>query len=103
MRGSVMLMALATAFAALLAAATVFFHYSEQLDWITALYFVVTMATTTGFGDISLRTSSVAAKVLGIVTMLSAMAFVSVFFSLLFDRIIARRTELIPGRRRHRL
>jgi voltage-gated potassium channel Kch len=103
MRGNVALMALATAFGTLLAVATVFFHYSEQLDWITAAYFVVTMATTTGFGDISLRTSSVAAKVLGIVTMISAMAFISVFFSLLFDRVVARRTELLLGRRRHRL
>jgi voltage-gated potassium channel Kch len=103
MRGSVVLMVLAAAFATLLASATVFFHYSEQLDWITALYFVVTMATTTGFGDITLRTSSVAAKLLGIVTMISAFAFASVFFSLLVDRIVARRTENILGRRRHRL
>jgi voltage-gated potassium channel Kch len=103
MRGSIVLMALAAAFAILLVGATVFFHYSEQLDWITALYFVVTMATTTGFGDISLRTSSIAAKLLGIVTMISAIAFVSLFFSLLVDRIVARRTENILGRRRHRL
>jgi voltage-gated potassium channel Kch len=103
MRGSVVLMVLAAAFATLLASATVFFHDSEQLDWITALYFVVTMATTTGFGDITLRTSSVAAKLLGIVTMISAIAFASVFFSLLVDRIVARRTENILGRRRHRL
>jgi len=103
MSGSVVLMVLAAAFATLLASATVFFHYSEQLDWITALYFVVTMATTTGFGDITLRTSSVAAKLLGIVTMISAIAFASVFFSLLVDRIVARRTENILGRRRHRL
>jgi len=103
MRGSVVLMVLAAAFATLLASATVFFHYSEQLDWITALYFVVTMATTTGFGDITLRTSSVAAKLFGIVTMISAIAFASVFFSLLVDRIVARRTENILGRRRHRL
>jgi hypothetical protein len=102
-RGNVVLLALAAAFATLLSAATVFFHYSEQLDWITAVYFVVTMATTTGFGDISLRTSSAGAKVLGIVTMISVMAFVSVFFSLLFDRIVARRTEIILGRGRHRL
>jgi voltage-gated potassium channel Kch len=103
MRGSVMLMVLAAAFATLLASATVFFHYSEQLDWLTAVYFVVTMATTTGFGDITPRTSSVAAKLLGIVTMISAIAFASVFFSLLVDRIVARRTEIILGRRRHRL
>jgi voltage-gated potassium channel Kch len=102
-RGSVVLMALAAAFATLLASATVFFHYSEQLDWITAAYFVVTMATTTGFGDITLRTSSAAAKLLGMVTMISAFAFASVFFSLLVDRVVARRTEIILGRRRHRL
>ena len=101
-RGSVVLWLLAATFATLLAVATVFFHYSEQLDWITALYFVVTM-TTTGFGDINLRTSSAAAKLLGIVTMISAIAFASVFFSLLVDRIVARRTEIILGRRRHRL
>ena len=101
--GSVVLMVLAAAFATLLASATVFFHYSEQLDWLTALYFVVTMATTTGFGDITLRTSSAAAKLLGIVTMISAIAFASVFFSLLVDRIVAQRTENILGRRRHRL
>jgi voltage-gated potassium channel Kch len=103
MRGSLVLLVLAATFATLLAVATVFFRYSEQLDWITALYFVVTMATTTGFGDISLRTSSAAAKLLGIVTMISAIAFASVFFSLLVDRIVARRTEIILGRRRHRL
>ena len=102
-RGTVVLIALAAAFATLLASATVFFHYSEQLDWITAAYFVVTMATTTGFGDITLRSSSAAAKLLGIVTMISAFAFASVFFSLLIDRIVARRTEIILGRRRHRL
>ena len=96
-------MALAAAFATLLASATVFFHYSEQLDWLDAAYFVVTMATTTGFGDINLRMSSAAAKLLGIVTMISAIAFASVFFSLLVDRIVARRTEIILGRRRHRL
>jgi hypothetical protein len=38
-RASVVLMALATAFAILLAAATVFVHYSEQVDWLTAMYF----------------------------------------------------------------
>ena len=36
-------------------------------------------------------------------TMLSAIAFVSVFFSLLIDRMVARRTETLLGRRRHYL
>ena len=61
------------------------------------------MGTTTGFGDISLRGSSVLAKVLGMLTMLSSIAFVSLFFSLLIDRIIARRTERLLGHRRHAL
>src|SRR4029077_4749098 len=80
-----------------------FFHASEGLDWITAVYFVVTMGTTTGFGDISLRNSSVSAKVVGMLTMLSAITFVSIFFSLLIDRIIAQRTENLLGHRRHAL
>jgi voltage-gated potassium channel Kch len=61
------------------------------------------MGTTTGFGDISLRESSVLAKVMGMLTMLSSIAFVSIFFSLLIDRIIARRTEKLLGHRRHAL
>jgi len=94
---------IAAAFLALIGAATVFFHASEGLDWVTAAYFVVTMATTTGFGDISLRDSSVTAKVVGMITMLSSIAFVSIFFSLLIDRIVARRTENLLGHRRHAL
>jgi len=97
------LLSLAAAFLSLIAGVTAFFHASERLDWITAVYFVVTMGTTTGFGDISLRGSSVAAKVVGILTMLSSIAFVSVFFSLLIDRIIARRTENLLGHRHHAL
>ena len=61
-------MTLAAAFATLLAVATVFFHYSEQLDWITAVYFVVTMATTTGFGDITLP--GTLGKLTSVVTMI---------------------------------
>jgi voltage-gated potassium channel Kch len=98
-----LLLSLAAAFLSLIAGATAFFHASEGLDWITAVYFVITMGTTTGFGDISLRNSSVSAKVVGMLTMLSAITFVSVFFSLLIDRIIARRTENLLGHRRHAL
>jgi Trk K+ transport system NAD-binding subunit len=94
---------LAAAFVALIAGATAFFHRSERLDWITSFYFVVTMGTTTGFGDISLRDSSAVAKMVGMLMMLSGIGFVSVFFSLLLDRIVARRTELLLGHRRHAL
>jgi voltage-gated potassium channel Kch len=97
------LLSLAAAFLSLMAGATAFFHASERLDWISAVYFVVTMGTTTGFGDISLRDSSVAAKVAGMLTMISSIAFVSIFFSLLIDRIVARRTESLLGHRRHAL
>jgi hypothetical protein len=65
LRENRVLLTIAAAFLSLLAAATAFFHATEQLDWMTAAYFVVTMATTTGFGDISLRASSVSAKVGG--------------------------------------
>ena len=91
------------AFVTLIAGATIFFQRTERLDWLTSLYFVITTATTTGFGDISLRDSSAAAKIVGMATMLSAIAFVSVFFSLLVDRIVRRRTEFLLGRRRHAL
>jgi len=102
-RANRVLLSLAAAYLFLIAVTTAFFHASEGLDWVTTLYFVVTMGTTTGFGDISLRNSSVLAKLVGILTMLSSIAFVSIFFSLLIDRIIARRTENLLGHRRHAL
>lgn len=102
-RANSALASIAGAFAALIAVVTTFFHFSERLDWITSAYFVVTMATTTGFGDISLRESAAAAKIVGMLTMVSAITFVSVFFSLLIDRMVARRTEALLGRRRHHL
>src|SRR4029453_2143346 len=40
---------------------------------------------------------------IGVLAMLSSIAFVSIFFSLLIDRIIARRTENLLGHRRHAL
>jgi voltage-gated potassium channel Kch len=97
------LLLIAAAFLSLIGITTAFFRVSERLDWITAAYFVVTMGTTTGFGDISLRDSSSSAKVVGMITMLSSIAFVSIFFSLLIDRIVARRTENLLGHRRHAL
>jgi voltage-gated potassium channel Kch len=97
------LLSMAAAFVILIAGATAFFRASERLDWITAAYFVITMGTTTGFGDISLRDSSVPAKIVGMLTMLSSIAFVSIFFSLLVDRIVARRTERLLGHGRHAL
>jgi len=103
LRDNRVLLCLATAFLALIAGATAFFHVSERLDWVTAAYFVITMGTTTGFGDISLRESTALAKVVGMFTMLSSIAFVSIFFSLLIDRIITRRTERLLGHRHHAL
>jgi Trk K+ transport system NAD-binding subunit len=100
-RDNRVLLSLAIAFVSLMGGAMAFFRVSEGLDWITAAYFVVTMGTTTGFGDISLRESGVLAKVVGMLTMLSSIAFVSIFFSLLIDRIIVRRTERLLGHRRH--
>jgi Trk K+ transport system NAD-binding subunit len=102
-RANSVLVSVAGAFAVLIAVVSVFFHYSEGLDWITTLYFVVTMATTTGFGDISLRASTPLAKMVGMLTMVSAITFVSLFFSLVIDRMVARRTQNLLGQRRHRM
>ena len=103
LRDNRVLLWLAMAFLTLIAGVTAFFHASERLDWVTAAYFVITMGTTTGFGDISLRESTALAKVVGMFTMLSSIAFVSIFFSLLIDRIITRRTERLLGHRHHAL
>src|SRR5579883_2397259 len=71
-RGNSWLYTLAATFLSLLACGTTLFHFTERLRWLDALYFTVTVMTTTGFGDISLRDSSILAKLFGIGLMLSA-------------------------------
>lgn len=90
-------------FALLYSAGAVVFHETEQLSWLDSFYFITTVITTTGFGDIHLRNSSDVAKVFAIVTMLTSVSFLSIAFALIVDNLMERRAESVMGRIRHRV
>jgi len=94
---------LACAFFVLLGTGTTVFHFSEGLSWVDAFYFAGTIMTTTGFGDISLRTSVAHIKVFGVGLMVSAVILASLTFSFMADRLFKRRSEIAQGRRKHDL
>jgi voltage-gated potassium channel Kch len=80
-----------------------FFSRSEHLRAIDAVYFVITVITTTGFGDISLKDSSDAAKIVGIFLMISGMALMAMLFAIIADSLLKKRVDLLFGRKRMRL
>ncbi len=83
--------------------ATCYFHGAEHLRWIDALYFVVTMMATVGFGDISLRDSTTLSKLVGVGVMIASVANTAVIFALMTDSLLRKRLVLSFGRRRIRL
>ncbi len=87
-------------FAALSLFTTVYFHYAERLSWIDAWYFVVTLMTTVGFGDISLRTSSTLSKIIGTILMILSVTNTVIIFALITDSLLRRRMVLSFGRKR---
>ena len=95
--------ALVIAFVALLIGGTIVFHFTEKLSFVDAFYFVVTLMTTTGFGDISLRNSSTFAKLFGTVLMVGAVGLLSMTFSFIVDRLFKKRSEIALGRKRYKL
>ena len=87
-------------FAALALFTTFYFHYAENLSWIDAWYFVVTLMTTVGFGDISLRTSSTTSKIIGTILMILSVTNTAIIFALITDSLLRRRMVLSFGRKR---
>lgn len=94
---------LVAGFAALLIAATTYFHLAEHLSLIDAVYFVVVTTATVGYGDISLYHSGTTSKLVGIGLILASMGFIWMIFSLTVDRIIKRRVQMALGRHTHKL
>lgn len=92
-----------TALSLVLVLAVVVFAVALRLPPIDALYFVVTTATTTGYGDISLRSAPVWLKLFGCAVMLSGGALLAVLFSHLAAVATAERLDVQMGRRARRL
>lgn len=87
----------------LLVLAVVIFGVALDLHPVDALYFVVTTATTTGYGDISLRDTPAWLKLFGCLVMLSGGALLAIVFSNLAAAAMAERLDEQMGRRARRL
>jgi Trk K+ transport system NAD-binding subunit len=76
----------------------VFWWFSEQeLDLIDAIYFTVTIMTTTGFGDIHLRDAPPPLQLYGVALMLSGTAALAILFALITDALISARLARVLG------
>ena len=79
---------------------TIYFHFAENLAWVDSWYFVITLMTTVGFGDISLRSSSSLSKVIGTILMIASVTNTAILFALITDSLLRRRLAFSVGRRR---
>jgi len=79
------------------------FARALHLRLMDALYFVITTATTTGYGDISLKDSPDWLKLFGCVVMLSGGALLGILFSYLAALATTERLDAMMGRRAGRM
>lgn len=75
------------------------FERALHLTWSQALYFVVTILTTTGFGDISLKNSSPTLLLYGTALMLVGAMLMAVLYAFLTDALLSMRFASLFGRR----
>ena len=83
----------AIALSAILIASVFVFRFALHLSPVDALYFVVTTATTTGYGDISLKDSADWVKLFGCFVMLTGGALLGIVFSYLAALATAERLD----------
>jgi Trk-type K+ transport system membrane component len=81
----------------LAAASTIVFHLFADLAPIDAIYFTVTIITTTGFGDINLRDAAPALKLYAVLLMLLGAAALAAFYALIVDAIVGARLARALG------
>jgi len=77
---------------------TAYFAHALNLRTIDALYFVWTTMLTVGYGDISLREASDAAKLVGMGLMFVGAALIAVLYAILTGWVVARRQDVRRGR-----
>ena len=76
----------------------VFWGFSGHgLDLIDAIYFTVTIMTTTGFGDINLREAPPALQLYGVALMLAGTAALAILFALITDALVSARLARVLG------
>lgn len=67
------------------------FHWGLGLSFLDSTYFVVTIVSTTGFGDFNLMGAPTSVKVYGIFLMLCGAAIVATLFSIVSDLVVSTR------------
>jgi Trk K+ transport system NAD-binding subunit len=81
---------------------TLVFFLFDNLALVDAVYFTVTIITTTGFGDISLLGAPPALKIFGILLMLLGATTLTLFYALITDAIVsARLARALGGVHKH--
>jgi len=102
-RRAMRLLPTAALLAAVLFASVFVFRHALHLSPVDALYFVVTTATTTGYGDISLKDTPDWLKLFGCLVMLTGGALLGIIFSYLAALATAERLDETLSRRAGRL
>ncbi len=74
-------------------------HLAATRSWVDAVYFVVTMLTTIGFGDITLHQAPNWLKIYGCFVMMAGVALVAVLYGIITDYIVTLRVDQALGRR----
>jgi Trk K+ transport system NAD-binding subunit len=88
----------AIVFALTLTGIAIFWWFSGlDLDLIDAIYFTVTIMTTTGFGDIHLRDAPPPLQLYGVALMLSGTAALAILFALITDALVSARLARVVG------
>ena len=91
------LRSMAVVLAALVLLSVVIFKLFAGLDVLDAVYFTVTIITTTGFGDIHLRDAPAALQIYGVSLMLFGAAALAILFALVTDVLVSARLAGVLG------
>lgn len=91
------------AIATLIGVSVVIFHRFDGLGWIDSLYFTVTTASTTGYGDFNLMTATRWLKLYDVAFMLAAAVSLALLYALMADAIVGARILEALGVPRGRL
>lgn len=78
--------------------ATAYFARALDLPWIDALYFVWTTISTVGYGDVTPRHASTAAKLASMALMTTGAALITVLYAFLSGWVLERRLDVLRGR-----
>jgi voltage-gated potassium channel Kch len=74
------------------------FHWTMNLSFVDALYFVVTIITTVGFGDYNFQAAPPALKLYGTLLMLCGAALLAMLFSIITDLVLSTRFRDVLAR-----